>query len=146
MDKYRTVPIISADDDCLYKFNYAEELYQHWLKHKDSFVTYWCSKICNTYNTAGYATLHPPYIYRDAIKYLSKLRVDSVKEDDLLYVALRMKLKLNKCICLNKSLQQVVNIYGEIAPLHNTYKGRSPSKTQKLIMNIKNFLYEFDKQ
>ena len=31
MDKYRNVPVISADDGCVYVRNYAEELYQKYL-------------------------------------------------------------------------------------------------------------------
>lgn len=34
MDKYRDVPIISADDDCVYTCNYAQELYDKWNKDK----------------------------------------------------------------------------------------------------------------
>ena len=29
MDKYRDVPVISADDDCIYTCNYAQELYDN---------------------------------------------------------------------------------------------------------------------
>ena len=32
MNKYRNVPIISADDDCIYKCNYAEILYKQVLE------------------------------------------------------------------------------------------------------------------
>lgn len=39
IDKYRNVPIISADDDCIYNCNYAEILYNTWLYHKDSIIT-----------------------------------------------------------------------------------------------------------
>ena len=35
MDKYRTVPIISADDDCIYTKNYAQILYNKWKKEKN---------------------------------------------------------------------------------------------------------------
>ena len=34
MDKYRSVPVISADDDCMYIENYAEKLYNKWNEHK----------------------------------------------------------------------------------------------------------------
>ena len=34
MDKYPNVPVISADDDCIYIRNYAEELYQVWRSNK----------------------------------------------------------------------------------------------------------------
>ena len=44
MDKYRDVPVISADDDCIYIINYAQELYDIWLNNKDSFITYRITK------------------------------------------------------------------------------------------------------
>ena len=31
MDKYRDVPVISADDDCIYTCNYAQKLYDKWV-------------------------------------------------------------------------------------------------------------------
>lgn len=39
MDKYRDVPVISADDDCIYTCNYAQELYDKWEKNKDCVIT-----------------------------------------------------------------------------------------------------------
>lgn len=39
MDKYRDVPVISADDDCIYVCDYAQALYDAWLKHKDCIIT-----------------------------------------------------------------------------------------------------------
>ena len=40
MDKYRDVPVISADDDCIYTCNYAQELYDKWKETKSDYVTY----------------------------------------------------------------------------------------------------------
>lgn len=34
MDKYRDVPVISADDDCIYTCNYAQELYDSLQEYK----------------------------------------------------------------------------------------------------------------
>ena len=39
MDKYRTVPVISADDDCIYTCNYAQMLYDAWEKNPDCNIT-----------------------------------------------------------------------------------------------------------
>jgi len=39
-DKYPDVPIITADDGCVYVRNYAEELYQKWLSNKDKIISY----------------------------------------------------------------------------------------------------------
>ena len=38
-DKYNDVPIISADDGCIYIRNYAEELYQEWIKHPNDIIS-----------------------------------------------------------------------------------------------------------
>ena len=39
MDKYRDVPVISADDDCIYTCNYAQMLYDAWEKNPDCNIT-----------------------------------------------------------------------------------------------------------
>ena len=39
MDKYRDVPVISADDDCIYTCNYAQMLYDEWKKNKKCIIT-----------------------------------------------------------------------------------------------------------
>lgn len=38
-ERYSNMPIISADDDCLYYCNYAQELYNTWISHKYSIIT-----------------------------------------------------------------------------------------------------------
>lgn len=40
MDKYSDVPVISADDDCIYTCNYAQELYDKWKETKTNIVDY----------------------------------------------------------------------------------------------------------
>ena len=40
MDKYRDVPVISADDDCIYTCNYAQELYNKWKETGTNIVDY----------------------------------------------------------------------------------------------------------
>lgn len=58
MDKYKDVPVISADDDYIYRYNYANELYQQWQKMPHSLI---CMK--KGEDPYGFATLHPPKIY-----------------------------------------------------------------------------------
>jgi len=58
MDKYRDVPVISADDDCIYTSNYAKELYNKWSENKNSVITY--RKDIATGFQNGQATLYPP--------------------------------------------------------------------------------------
>lgn len=137
MDKYRTVPIISADDDCLYRYNYANELLSHLPRNEHICVTYWCSRYFNTryFNTAGYATCYSPYYFGDAIQILDK-SIMNFNEDDMLYLALRVVNKIPGCICLNKAYEDVVIPHDETSPLHDIYKGRSESDRDLLIKKM----------
>ena len=40
IEKYKGIPVISADDDCLYICNYAEQLYQQWVQTGANIVRY----------------------------------------------------------------------------------------------------------
>lgn len=123
MQKYRNVPIISADDDCIYQFNYANELYMQWLRNKNSRICYWCSDILGTgsaINTSGYATLHPPFFYGECLHLLTN-QVVSMNEDDLFYAAYSMILRKPKVICLDRSYFDVVIPHDEVQPLHDLY-------------------------
>ena len=40
IDKYKGIPVISADDDCLYTCNYAERLYTKWVQTKANVIRY----------------------------------------------------------------------------------------------------------
>ena len=128
MDKYRTVPIISADDDCLYRRNYAAELYQVWKTHPRTRVCYWCAHIENRiYNTSGYATIHPPFFYKNAVEYLTD-DIINMHEDDLFYAAICKLLGNTGCICLNKTYEEIVLSHDEAEPLHDKYRNAEPSK------------------
>ena len=130
MDKYRGLPVISADDDCIYKYNYAKKLYQLWLYNKQQRICYWCSNLGKRiYNTSGYATLHPPYFYGNALMYLTD-EVIAMNEDDLLYAALCKLLNKTGCVCLHKDYTEVVYPHDEQEPLHDLYKNTLPASTR----------------
>lgn len=59
MKRYPNVPIISADDDCLYTCNYAENLYNAWVKHKDTIFRYAARK-GHEHSPQGPCTIYPP--------------------------------------------------------------------------------------
>ena len=112
IDKYRDFPVISADDDLIYKTNYADVLYKTWIKNQDSFVTYRKSTDHRTKHTEtwGFATLHPPYCYYDvAIKALDMIDFsnDLFMNDDLFYSVLRELLSKEKIISMQKSLNEI---------------------------------------
>jgi len=128
MDKYRDVPIISADDDCIYTCNYAKYLYDKWLDNKTAFVSCWGRKTRNTFHLAGFGTLHPPFFYGvDGLKKLNK-NIISRNDDDAYYTAFRIKRNFNNCICLNTEAhltKHVINNYAiiqnELSPLSKEY-------------------------
>jgi hypothetical protein len=79
--KYRTVPIISADDDCLYKCNYAEELLHKYISTRCPIITFnmvtgWCK-------TEGPCTLYHPNRNIFVPRVLSKY-VDGAQDDGII--------------------------------------------------------------
>lgn len=94
MDKYRDVPVISADDDCIYTCNYAEKLYQEWLKHKDCVITPGIHIYKNLFTLSrGCATLFRPSCFLGkGIELLSKL--PNYNNDDAYYSALYRKFNI----------------------------------------------------
>lgn len=96
MDKYRDTPVISADDDCIYKCNYAEKLYYKWKRHKKCIV---CNNVGSNYGFKwgnGPYTLYPPYCFKEkGIKYLTE-KVLSTNNDDayLGYLSTRMHINI----------------------------------------------------
>lgn len=61
-ERYKTLPIITADDDCLYFCNYAEELYAKWLTNKKSNISYTISTVTPPY-LLGPGTLFTPCLF-----------------------------------------------------------------------------------
>lgn len=61
--RYQRVPIISADDDCIYTCNYAEELYRAWKVNKTRIYTF------NSHKYTGFqhgpTTLYPPNCFQE---------------------------------------------------------------------------------
>lgn len=81
--KFQTVPIISADDDCLYKCNYAEELFNRWLCTSCPIITYnkcegWCKTQgpCTLYNP-----VRMPFISMALEKYSNDAQDDGIISD-----------------------------------------------------------------
>ena len=126
MDKYRNVPVISADDDCIYIINYAQELYDIWLKNKDCFITYKITKQkYDCIETWGFATLHPPFAYGEyGLFYIDRLEIKDNKhsQDDNYYTVLRKKVNNMNVINLNKKMRDVVFIHDENSSLFEVRK------------------------
>lgn len=126
MDKYRDVPVISADDDCIYIINYAQELYDIWLNNKDCFITYKITKQkYDCIETWGFATLHPPFAYGEyGLFYIDCLEIKNNKhsQDDNYYTVLRKKVNNMNVINLNRKMRDVVFIHDENSSLFEVRK------------------------
>ena len=118
MDKYRDVPVISADDDCIYTCNYAQMLYNEWEKNKKCCVS---NKVFNNYNfiwTQGASTLYSPYCFKHfGLNNRNLVFKCKSSNDDAFIGALYKKLSI-KCIMVKfKNLPFI---------FHNTNKSLSP--------------------
>lgn len=103
MDVYRDVPVISADDDEIYIINYADELYQTWLEHKDSLITMYPRHLAK--RTAGPSTLYYPHCFGgfNVRELFSNPHLDIYEHaDDGYYEMLRGKYKDSTIVCINK--------------------------------------------
>lgn len=107
MDKYKDVPVISADDDCIYTCNYAEILYNKWLSNKNKNISFTREKSGVLW---GYSTLHTPYRYGDVSKLLASINFCLSKgstHDDLFYFLLNKKFKKTCFYSFNMSSSKI---------------------------------------
>ena len=85
MDKYRTVPVISADDGCIYIRNYAEELYQKWLYDKNKIIAFNVHKSEYTGGGGGNGICYPPFCFyscgTDILKQYQKILIKNPNDD-----------------------------------------------------------------
>ena len=92
-DKYRDVPIISADDDCIYTCNYAQMLYDAWTKDDNSIQTFHACQV--THYQHGPTTLYPPYCFlKFGIEKLNQAILNT-NHDDAYYGCLANKFHIN---------------------------------------------------
>lgn len=121
LETYRDIPVISADDDCIYHENYAEILYNSWLTDTASMWTY--KRDINTrvfYFGHGPACLYPPYCFKEyGLRMLTKEIVDT-NHDDIYYGVLAkfMCIKVKQALDDNEHVPYV--FHDEIEPLHDS--------------------------
>jgi len=101
MDKYRDVPVISADDDCIYTCNYAQMLYNEWNKNKNKIISFNKGFYFNKYYICqGPCTLYPPHkIEMNLRLHLSLLKALNVGSHDDYFLSVLFK---ENPIALNK--------------------------------------------
>ena len=93
MDKYRDVPIISADDDCIYTCNYAQELYDKWIESKKKLGLISFRKSKQVGCPVGCSLFHSPIIgklYRSEFKKYKRKNL----QDDAFYFLVYTKYKI----------------------------------------------------
>ena len=101
MQKYKHIPIISADDDCIYTCNYAKELYNVWINNKEKCISAGVAKQDGFTYTCGASTLYAPNCFKN-------MGIDNIElvfkfggNDDAFIGALYKKLNIG-CISINK--------------------------------------------
>ena len=122
-DKYRDVPIISADDDCIYTSNYAQMLYDKWLKLKKPQCSIrWSNWHNNLHIPSGPTNLYfglSKYAY-PLIKSLSQKTIQK-SEDDIIVGNFIKKLRI-KCFYLSNNSDKPFIFHTEIAAIHKELK------------------------
>lgn len=116
-DKYRDVPIITADDGCIYIRNYAEELYNAWEKSKDAIISSVKIKKENIYfGGSGSGIIFPPNTI-----ITEKLNDNIIKtlHDDVYYAVLT---KNKKWKFLNKTGNGNIYIDTDLDGITKKYK------------------------
>lgn len=117
MDKYRDVPVISADDDCIYTCNYAQELYDKWssLKNKNCGIRYeWGAKTQMQGPTSLYYGFSDKVVC--LIKSLSTKTIER-SEDDI-FLGLFLKKEKLKIEFVHKTTKKPYKFHDEIKPMH----------------------------
>lgn len=121
MNKYKNIPVISADDDCIYTCNYAEKLYSSWINHKNCIITNngghnrylnWCR---------GPNTLYPNNIIINPFKLCDSYFSQNFKfiEEDVLFGIIAKKYDIKIIDLKQKSFYY---FHDEIEPENKHYK------------------------
>lgn len=121
-DKYRDVPIISADDDCIYTCNYAQIFYNKWLKeNKKKNSIRWSNYKEFIQKPSGASHLY--YMIPNAIAFIKSLseKIINKSDDDELFGQYFRKIKLN-CGYITNNSDKPFLFHDEINALHNFKK------------------------
>lgn len=96
LERYKNFPVVSADDDCLYKEDYVKVLYEKWLRDKKAIWTY--KRDTNTkvfFFGHGPACLYPPNCFGEyGLLALTPQIVDS-NHDDIYYGVLAKMMNIH---------------------------------------------------
>lgn len=140
MDKYRDVPVISADDDCIYTCNYAQELYDKWVTDKNAIQTIHTCPV--THFQHGASTLYFPYCFSEVgLKYIKDIKIQNTYHDDVYYGCLAELLKIKiKDIWFNFPKTKLPYIFHDSIDALSHGKTIDTLKAVKIIRNELNLL------
>ena len=119
MDKYREVPIVSADDDCIYTENYVKILYEKWLTDKKSMWTYVIDTATRVFKFGhGPACIYPPYCFgENGLKFIKNPEILRTLHDDIYYGILANKLGIEVKQALADNSHRPYYFHDEIGAL-----------------------------
>jgi hypothetical protein len=140
MTIYPTTPIISADDDCIYKINYAECLYDRWIRNRDSRIGMSHSSRFNLMLLSGCACLYPPACFA-AFNLEDLNKMYQVQEDDMFYSLLSNKLRI-PLISLNYKVNDYVLFANDTQPLSAKREYGDKSDYYKFIEIFKHLTFK----
>lgn len=132
MNKYHDVPVISADDDCIYTKNYAQVLFDIWLKNKTKVIT-------NHGYSSGFGILFPPNVKFDITKITQN--IINTNNDDAFYHFLFGKLYkvyYNRKYCCFTEMSKV-------CPISTESVRKNYNRTDYINKLNKIFKYEYNK-
>ena len=151
MDKYKTLPIISADDDALYKFNYAEVLYNTWKANpiidRVSFISPH-NNIPHGFVTEGACTLYRPNLFEKfGIAELDDSFAAPHLCDDDYYAVLCEKYKLSSVVCINYDTSGAIHAgkkaVDDVVEWHDTENAIRDAHEAALTPNTKGTIYDY---
>jgi len=123
MDKYRDVPVISADDDCIYTCNYAECFYKLWLKNKTSCISIYNEVLYkNMQHHCGAATLYFPGAFNKFRLEMLTEKIMNTTEDDIFYTVFLNLVGKSNVLLYDKNV--MIN-HDEISPLEAYWRGKT---------------------
>lgn len=95
MDKYRSTPVINADDGLIYTRNYAEELYKVWQKNQDNIISVMQMKEPFPQGNGSGGILFPPYCFGELGLSALTPKIAATQHDDMYYGVLSTYIKRN---------------------------------------------------
>ena len=121
MDKYSDVPVISADDDCIYTCNYAQMLYDVYEKNPSTVVTLDGATKNNIYWCRGSGTLYPKNTFNT--NEFHKITNEKENYNDDAYMAALIMYKKKTIISLTNfhfNMLKYMRLHDEISALSAT--------------------------